>query len=73
MREKTGWMTANKKPIRIGVYETSARDDTGQVSYQYYNGDWWGCFDNSVDEAWRWRRERSMFQNVKWRGLVGKP
>jgi hypothetical protein len=62
----TDWFPINTHPGRPGVYQTNA---AGHV-YQNWTGEYWGCFDFTPDLALRVGKAKSLYQDVKWRGLT---
>jgi len=66
----TPWFPRNKKPVNVGVYETD--DDLGILTYQYWNGRWWGFGMCDVAAANKYKKEKSLWQKIKWRGFTEK-
>lgn len=71
MIEKTEWIQAKDKPVRAGVYETSAIN-TRAVRYQYWDGSRWGLYTKTPARALAVRKLKSAYQNVQWRGLTSQ-
>lgn len=60
---RTEWFPGTVKPVRPGVYETSA-DPTEYVLYDYFDGERW---HDGLNERGRIYAEPAPF---KWRGLT---
>jgi hypothetical protein len=67
----TPWFSAEVRPAHDGVYET--RDCDGIVSYQHWNGDFWGFFAFTIKEAYEGGDSPSYQQHNDWRGLAEDP
>lgn len=75
MSKLSKWYGPEQKPNMPGVYITDA-NERGEDSYQYWTGKYWGLqghyesffpYRNKSDE------KKSIYQNVRWRGLAKKP
>lgn len=68
------WHDMDKLPVRYGVYGVTGRnnpcDNYGPISYQYWNGKWWGLMCSSPIDAYKNRNDKSLFQDSKWRGIL---
>jgi hypothetical protein len=65
----TSWYSGTQKPARIGVYERLV-DERGYVQYNYWTGLRWAIGGHSPDDAMKYSRIASNYQNVAWRGLT---
>ena len=67
----TEWFPAEVKPTIPGLYQTDAVST--MLSYQFWNGKHWGL-QGDKDDFWPFmnshHQDKSMYQNVKWRGLT---
>ena len=70
--ELTPWFPPTIKPVREGVYETSATESG--PSFNYWDGhQWlWTCASIKATQA-RYLDVRSGVQDHVWRGLARKP
>ncbi len=66
----TPWFPGHIKPVRPGVYETTAQ---AAPCFQFWNGHFWGCFDSRREVSAEFGRVPSDFQGVNWRGLSEPP
>lgn len=66
----TPWFHGTIKPVRKGVYmlKDGFRD---KIGYQYWNGEHWGVWCFTPQDANRFRRICDMrFQYDQWRGVA---
>lgn len=59
MNEVTPWFDGELKPVRVGLYERCT--DSGFVLYSWWNGEDWYAGP---------ALKRSLWQNIRWRGLT---
>jgi hypothetical protein len=74
--KKTPWFPPEKKPVRVGVYETGLWFEfevVGGVGYQFWNGSRWDMYGVTPWEALRFVGAESQYQEVAWRGLAKDP
>lgn len=60
------WQRAGTVPVRNGVYRTNS-------GFQYWNGEFWGVFRDSVSSALQHSHYESMFQTPRWREITQNP
>lgn len=63
----TPWFPPSVKPARKGVYE---RD--WAFAFSYWNGMRW-CVGCTTPDVAAGERERSLYQDIQWRGLAKEP
>lgn len=69
--KKNDWIPADCKPVRTGVYMTSAVNRFIE-KYQYWDGKRWGLYTSTPEQAEKMRLLRSGCQKVQWRGLTSE-
>lgn len=67
----TPWFPPDVKPVHEGVYQT--RNLKGLLTFQYWNGKFWGLYRSRVDWASMSRNHTSIRQQNPWRGLSKQP
>jgi hypothetical protein len=66
----TEWYPISVDPVRIGVYQREFLH--GLVGYAWFDGEDWGTYCESADEANRWRTKLKSAMKYRWRGLTEK-
>lgn len=72
----TPWFPADKKPARVGVYETtSSSSSSGEQIFQHWSGRFWGCctMDPAIAVKLKYAAVQSVSQQHRWRGLAKEP
>jgi hypothetical protein len=64
----TPWFPGTVKPVRVGVYERIY--DAGSFLYCSWNGEYWGPWARTPEEARKRRLEASLYQDLPWRGVL---
>ena len=67
--KKTPWISGDKKPVRVGVYER--QDKTN--AFWFWNGDYWVFGGTSSLGSAHRRGINSPHQSLPWRGLASDP
>lgn len=61
----TKWFDGRKfVPAHVGPYECA------DGFYRFWNGEFWGCYDDTAEAASKWSGFESRCQNNDWRGLA---
>ena len=68
-RPRTPWFEGDVRPFQTGVYERQIR----LAPYSYWNGAYWGMSSQTVETAALNKRQCSLNQDVRWRGLAQEP
>lgn len=66
------WMPESVKPVHRGVYQVSSFVD-GSNWYAKWNGRYWAFAYTNIRTAARSVKEKTRFQERRWRGLAEKP
>lgn len=70
----TQWYPGDVEPVRKGVYQRNLfyqRECQYLITYSYWNGEFWGSYSHqSPRAAFGFRRVRSGYQNLGWRGVA---
>lgn len=72
----TTWYPKDTVPGEVGVYQTCSHDDEmywWTHGYQYWNGEFWGLYNCTPDQALAEGYHRSTCQDNYWRGLQDEP
>ena len=72
----TDWIPGNVKPVRVGVYKRLYDKDSiiaTRTWYCYWNGEFWGVYGETPEDAAEDKHITSGAQNIPWRGLAEKP
>jgi hypothetical protein len=63
----TEWYSGDQKPVRAGPYKRMSF--TGFIGYSYFDSCVWSLMFGTPEHAEASRHERSIFQNLPWRGI----
>ena len=66
----TDWFPPRIKPVREGVYQREHERMEKGFAYSNWDGKYWGKLADSPKMAEYNKYRISMFQNLRWRGLV---
>lgn len=69
----TPWFPAKVKPVRKGVYQRDYGVDGLGIEFCYWDGNRWGLFGYTPDDAKSWAYLPTGYGKCKWRGLAEKP
>lgn len=72
MRAVTQWFKASQRPQRAGVYQRILVS-TEIINFSFWDGSFWGPLCETEKDASCCIGARSLFQNLRWRGLSEKP
>lgn len=75
--KKTRWIDGAVKPTMLGVYQRDYRnahsDRSEGITFSHWNGEYWGLYGVSEDDAAHWGSHSSLYQSLPWRGLAQDP
>jgi len=71
-KQMTNWFPGKIKPIHKGVYQVREKGFPMEVRFSFWNGNFWGFYEDSLSDAKRSKSNPFADQSKQWRGFTEK-